>query len=223
MASFNPQKINFSNINSGVRYQNGDIVDAEAINAPIEASAWAQQVAADAKLLAETASGIETEAFYEAIRSIAAPLHKVIIFNDETDPAEIFGGYWLRIKDAFLWASGDIKLHQYSKDGVFTEEYLSVGGRGGEFVHTLTEAELVTHSHGVKEIDIAYPFAREVGGNTKAIVLAEQTGDYATITVPSHNTESTGSGHPHNNMPPYYAVNAWMRVTEEEFNANESL
>ena len=41
MANFEAKEIDLSNINGGQRYQNGDVVDAEAINAPIEASAWA--------------------------------------------------------------------------------------------------------------------------------------------------------------------------------------
>lgn len=41
MANFEAKEIDLSNINGGQRYQNGDLVDAEAINAPIEASAWA--------------------------------------------------------------------------------------------------------------------------------------------------------------------------------------
>ena len=48
MAAFNPQQIILSQINNGQEYNNGDGVDASAVNAAIEASAWAQETAATA-------------------------------------------------------------------------------------------------------------------------------------------------------------------------------
>lgn len=43
MADFNPQKIDLSNINNGVRYEDGDGVSSSAINNTIEAAAYAQE------------------------------------------------------------------------------------------------------------------------------------------------------------------------------------
>ena len=45
MSEFNPNKIDFSTINGGQKYKNGDSVQADAINNAIEASAWAQALA----------------------------------------------------------------------------------------------------------------------------------------------------------------------------------
>ena len=45
MASLTPQKIVLSNINGGQQFANGDIVTPEAINSPIQASAYAQALA----------------------------------------------------------------------------------------------------------------------------------------------------------------------------------
>ncbi len=45
MANFIKKKIDLDAINNGNRYNNGDVVDSESINAPIEASAYAQDVA----------------------------------------------------------------------------------------------------------------------------------------------------------------------------------
>jgi hypothetical protein len=57
MANFESKKIDFSQINKGVKFENGDVVSAEAINAPIEASAYAQEVAEEAKRIAEESGG----------------------------------------------------------------------------------------------------------------------------------------------------------------------
>lgn len=45
MATFSPKKIDLNAINNGVQFNNGDGISAEAINAPIEASAFAQALA----------------------------------------------------------------------------------------------------------------------------------------------------------------------------------
>jgi hypothetical protein len=217
MASFAPNKIDLSQIHSGQRYQNGDVVDANAINAPIEASAWAQRVANEAKLLAEAASGSTTDAFMSAIRDVVAPFHQVMIFTDGTNPSEKYGGYWLKIKDAFLWASGDTASITYSKNGVQVTESLSASKRGGEYSHKLTVEEMPAHYHETSQ----GVFHNPTDGNNLAYNWGSDyqrpqgTGVITTTTV--------GGGQDHNNMPPYYAVNAWVRVTEEEFNANESL
>lgn len=231
MASFAPNKIDLSQIHNGQRYQNGDIVSPEAINAPIEASAWAQETADKANKMSEEAVSKAEQALNYGIGNTqgtfpvlaAYPIGTFFITRSSTNPAELFGGFWLRIKDAFLWASGDIKLHQYNKDGVFTEESLSVGSRGGEFAHSLTEEELASHSHRVEAFTLNYPYAVTGGGAQNGTTIGDATGGLAQLHVPAHETTATGYGYPHNNMPPYYAVNAWVRVTEEEFNANESL
>lgn len=44
MANFEPKKLTKENINKGQRYQNGDGVDAEAINAPIESALFVQSL-----------------------------------------------------------------------------------------------------------------------------------------------------------------------------------
>lgn len=41
MANFEAKEFMFSDINGGQRYKDGDVVYAEAINKPIEASMWA--------------------------------------------------------------------------------------------------------------------------------------------------------------------------------------
>ncbi len=45
MAEFSPKTFDYKNINNGQRYQDGDSVSAEAINAPIEAAALLQNLA----------------------------------------------------------------------------------------------------------------------------------------------------------------------------------
>ena len=129
-------------------------------------------------------------------------VHSVKVYTDETNPAEVYGGYWLKIKDRFLLASGD----KYAN-----------GATGG--------SASTTHSHGTNVgITSGYIYADDINGASAvdcssgqayAVTASNQT---ITTTVRSLTTSVTID-----NMPPYLAVNAWVRVTEEEFNANESL
>lgn len=222
MASFAPNKIDLSQIHSGQRYQNGDIVSPEAINAPIEASSWAQETADKAnKMSAEALSKADqalnygignTQGTFPALT--AYPIGAFFITRNSANPAELFGGYWLRIKDAFLWASGDKASITYTENGVSVTKSLSVESRGGEYNHTLTESEMPRHYH---DLPIKY---NDAGGYRGISSWADNC---VIIDDGSYRSQERGSSQPHNNMPPYYAVNAWVRVTEEEFNANESL
>ena len=200
MASFAPNKIDTTAINGGQRYQNGDVVDANAINAPIEASAWAQQTAEEAQVKADFALQKVNESEIGEITLSAYPIGSIYLSVSEVSPASLFGGTWEKIKDRFLLASGD----KYAN-----------GTMGGEATHTLTVGEMPSHTHKISYY-----------GGTQYQESAAYAENYA-ITYAKDNfymdTSRTGGNSPHNNMPPYYAVNAWVRVTEEEFNANESL
>lgn len=219
MASFAPNKIDLSQIHNGQRYQNGDIVSPEAINAPIEASSWAQQIAEEAVVKADQALnyGIgNTQGTFPVLA--AYPIGTFFITRSSTNPAELFGGFWLRIKDAFLWASGDTASITYTEMGVSVTKSLSVGSRGGEITHKLTVEEMPSHTHEANHIARPIIEGGAVWGNLEGSGTVG-----ATIYWGGVETTSTGGNKAHNNMPPYYAVNAWVRVTEEEFNANESL
>ena len=53
------------------------------------------------------------------------PVGSIYVSKDPTDPSELFGGSWKRIKEKFIWAIGDNE---------------NPGDTGGEKTHTLTEA-----------------------------------------------------------------------------------
>lgn len=106
--------------------------------------------------------------------------------NDETSPAELFGGSWTRIEDTFLWAAPE-----GSELGITTLD--------GERSHTLTVEEMPSHRHTINRI------AKAVASGT----------DYSRITLDGTElsyTNYTGAGEAHNNMPPYINIAVWMRI-----------
>ena len=114
------------------------------------------------------------------------PVGSIYISINSTDPSSLFGGTWERIKDTFLLAAGD----QYT-----------VGNTGGASTHTLTNAELPSHSHNY---DMAATGVYNVASGYDSLL--------AQYDISTNTTSSTGLNKPHNNMPPYLVVNIWKRI-----------
>ena len=131
------------------------------------------------------------------------PVGSIFLSTDGTEPAELYGGTWEQIKDAFLLGAGDT----YAAEST-----------GGEEKHTLTENEL---PNVTGNIDF------QSDGNSQGIV----SGAHGVFTLgqissgafqPNNRVSeegiarqfrmSFGSNLPHNNMPPYYSVYIWKRI-----------
>ena len=162
----------------------------------------------------------------------AHPVGSLYWSREATDPAELFGGVWRRVKDKFILAAGDS---------------YAAGSTGGEAEHTLTLAESPAHTHtrGTMEIrgSLSY-IASEVadvksdGSNfsnyptSGALAYINYKFSHgAKLDVPATGgrgagrdivftgskgwtgaTSSTGGGAAHNNMPPYATYYCWERT-----------
>lgn len=115
------------------------------------------------------------------------PIGSIYISVNNTSPASIFGGTWEQLKDRFLLASGDT---------------YTAGASGGEATHKLNNNEMPQHSHSYR--------AGTEGGTDDGLIRG------ITTVVGAHTCSSvignSGSGLPHNNMPPYLAVYMWKRT-----------
>lgn len=131
------------------------------------------------------------------------PVGSIFLSTDGTEPAELYGGTWEQIKDAFLLGAGDT----YAAEST-----------GGEEKHTLTESELPNVTGG---IDL------QSNGNSQGIVSRAHgvftLGQISLGAFQPNNRVSEegiarqfrmsfGSNLPHNNMPPYYSVYIWKRI-----------
>lgn len=119
--------------------------------------------------------------------------------TNEKSPAERFGGTWERIKDCFLWATGDTASITYTENGVSVTKSLTAGSTGGESTHTLTINEMPSHAH-----DIGLAYMVTDGNKNQSVWWAGGAG---------YKTNNTGGDQPHNNMPPYLAVYMWKRIS----------
>ena len=151
------------------------------------------------------------------------PVGSIYWSSNDTDPATLFGGTWVRIKDKFLWAKGDSD---------------TLNSTGGEKTHTLTTDEMPSHTHifrGIKNtVNVSggnhrhsYNY-REAGsgssplGGTRATAFPSGYTEYSGNLsmsgefTPSGNIDNAGglngTTQPHNNMPPYIVKYCWERI-----------
>lgn len=126
------------------------------------------------------------------------PVGSIYITIDSVNPNSLFGGIWELIKDRFLVGAGNS---------------YQVGNTGGEASHTLTVDEMPSHSHTYKfdynnETDWRIGlYGGSVEANRSTITNGVQGRGYTMYINP------TGGNKPHNNLPPYLAVNIWKRVS----------
>lgn len=124
-----------------------------------------------------------TPAQLQSLRDYIYPVGSVYISYSHYDPADMFGGTWVRITNAFLWA--------VDEDG-------AIGLTGGAKTHTLTVNELPVHSHG--------------GTYTNAGTSRTHAWLASNGSAMGYDTVSAGGGAAHNNMPPYIQVSVWRRT-----------
>lgn len=112
------------------------------------------------------------------------PVDSVYISYSHKNPAEMLGGTWVRITNAFLWA---------------VDSSGAIGLTGGEKTHKLTVDEIPSHSHGSV-------YSGHASGTKNFAWLSSGGSAMAYGNVP------TGGGGAHNNMPPYIQVSVWRRT-----------
>ena len=201
MANFKPQEISLGSINGGVRYANGDIVDAEAINAPIEASAYAQEEARNARAESSEALAKVNDSAHGSVSLSAYPVGSIYMSTASVSPASLFGGTWESIQGRFLLGA----------DGA---SYLS-GATGGEANVTLTIDTMPAHGHDSIEASgqaLYWTQNPSTSGWSKA-AISPNTGSATDSENNKFYATWTGGGEAHNNMPPYLAVYMWKRVS----------
>lgn len=131
------------------------------------------------------------------------PIGSIYMSTNQTDnPQSRFSGtYWLPIYDRFLLGAGNT---------------YKAKATGGEATHTLTVSEIPSHYHdeylgndgGSDSAPSGYSGWPNVNYTSSKTWWAQGS-----------KTSMAGSGGAHNNMPPYYAVYMWRRVTFQEYEA----
>lgn len=130
-----------------------------------------------------------TPAKLESLIDFIFPVGCIQILYSHVSPAELYGGTWSRISNAFLWA---------------TTSGGTIGQTGGEQTHTLTVDEIPSHDHSIS-------VAHTLQGSTSAMNTIRYNNDPSDYPG-ALKTAKVGGGKAHNNMPPYVQVSVWRRT-----------
>jgi hypothetical protein len=112
------------------------------------------------------------------------PVGSIYFAYNHTNPGTLFGGTWVRLENAFLWA--------VDASGI-------IGQTGGEKTVTLTENQIPAHNHGGTYTN--------AGTATKTHPWLASGGS-----AMAYTSVDTGGSAAHNNMPPYIQVSVWRRT-----------
>lgn len=132
----------------------------------------------------------------------AHPVGSFYFSDNDANPAEVFGGVWQRIEGAFLFGRDTAPAMGQT-----------VGARGGEYSHRLSQDEIPAHHHRLKWT--SQDTSVEPAGDHWCWVLRFGCGrnEWAYEEVePKKQYETVGGSQAHNNMPPYYITNIWQRT-----------
>ena len=177
-----------------------DLDYRQAFSIPVQAEDKLFTATNTAQIMAGVPSFYWTKEFFqlnvplrlngENILSKVYPLGSIYMSLSSTDPKDLFGGTWERLKDRFLLAAGD----KYS-----------VGATGGEATHTLTKNEMPSHNHYAAVSGGTDSYGQNRTAISSFAIKTQGYSDSSTIFA-------TGGGTAHNNMPPYLAVYMWKRT-----------
>lgn len=164
----------------------------QAIQQAPTAAANAAQSAQQAKQYAESVSPDELVQKSKLI-DLVYPVGSIYMSTNNVSPNTFLGGTWTQIQGRFLLAADSAH---------------PAGSTGGEETVSLTANQNGPHYHKGLTVDgtsIAWtwPAVSPGSGNAGAITTSGTT---------TPVSGSSGSGAPHNNMPPYLAVYMWQRT-----------
>ncbi len=146
---------------------------------------------------------------FEAIFNKIYPVGAIYISTSDVNPGTLFVGSWARINSRFLIGAGPNEENTFNGFGTYpTGSYnFTPGELGGEAVHTLTVNEMPSHNHMYIRNKILDSEPTSEGGTTRGSnSLVNNMKTYA-------YTNPTGGNWAHNNIPPYYVVYMWKRIS----------
>lgn len=124
------------------------------------------------------------------IGNLVYPVGSYYWSSKNISPASIFGGTWDQITNTFLYAisgSGDASS--------------ATTAIGGEMTHILTTSEMPSHTHKI------------LSAAAQTFTSTPNVGSGIFVAKDYRQTEASGGGQPHNNMPPYLTAYCWRRKT----------
>ena len=134
----------------------------------------------------------------KALRDIFYPVGSIFQSTNATSPATFIGGTWER------FGNGRVLVGVDETDSDFS----TVNKIGGAKTHTLTIAEMPSHTH--TDNTPVKKASEEVSGY--GLTQTSQFKDRIIVSASGTSSGSTGGNQAHNNMQPYITVYMWRRT-----------
>ena len=137
------------------------------------------------------------------------PIGSIYISVNSTSPATLFGGKWEQIKGRFLLGTGSLENNNNNRFGQVTAGEINapVGEKGGETWHKLTINEMPKHKHNSM---VRINWFNETARGP----FWDQWGtSYVGVDRETIYTDGMGGDNSHNNIPPYFSVYMWKRIS----------
>lgn len=132
------------------------------------------------------------------------PIGSIYMNINDVDPAALFGGIWQQVEDRFILAAGVAFPN---------------GMIGGNATHTLSVEQLPPHTHVVQGGTVTTgdtipmnPQTTKVTPSESGISVVYDFAAGATGFDIEGEALETGGGVPFNIIPPFLAVNVWIRT-----------
>lgn len=127
------------------------------------------------------------------------PIGAIFMSSASTNPDTLFGGTWE------AYGQGRVLVGK-ATSGTFA----TAGATGGSETHTLTEAEMPSHTHIQNAHSHTIPSSSS-GADVSTVRPGGSTDTLTTSSTTATN-QNTGGGEAHNNLQPYIVVYMWRRT-----------
>ena len=125
------------------------------------------------------------------------PVGSVVILKDSTNPSELYGGTWTRVKGKTIVGVDEDD-----------DSFKTSGLTGGEKTHKLTIEEMPSHNHpNSKSSAMNWGQNWVDGGSSWSSKSSPQNEWHQPL-----NISSQGGSQSHNNLPPYITYYVWERT-----------
>jgi hypothetical protein len=198
MATFSPKRIDLQNINNGTRYEAYDGISSEAVNAPIEASAYAQDLSERAIVKSDNALEKVNDSNAGTVTLGAYPIGSIYMSVNSVSPAELFGGTWEKLESRFLYASDETR--PAATAGGFEKLHLTafIGNYDSN-----TGALGWTISEPAYSAEFTYG---TIIGSTDYNISPSRINNHVVVADALQHAREPSI------IPPYYSVNMWKRI-----------
>lgn len=134
------------------------------------------------------------------------PVGSVVILKDSTNPSELYGGTWTRVKGKTIVGVDEDD-----------DSFKTSGLTGGEKTHKLTIEEMPSHNHDFKNGSHTWYWGTGSGTvyaptNVASGSVPSPYNYMSTVQGANTTTNNSGGGQSHNNLPPYVTYYIWERT-----------